>query len=116
MRELGTSSSELHRDCGRHVASLKKIDWIFGVQGEAREFVDAAVGAGHPKNRTQFFENSSEAAKSLTEFVKSGDLLLLKGSRGVRMEAILEGIEMKHHRISSKHAGQALEAGKKGRD
>jgi UDP-N-acetylmuramoyl-tripeptide--D-alanyl-D-alanine ligase len=116
MRELGTSSAELHRDCGRHVASLKKIDWIFGVQGEAREFVDAAVGAGHPKNRTQFFENSSEAAKSLTEFVTSGDLLLLKGSRGVRMEAILEGIEMKHHRISSKHAGQALEAGKKGRD
>jgi UDP-N-acetylmuramoyl-tripeptide--D-alanyl-D-alanine ligase len=116
MRELGTSAAELHRECGRHVASLKKIDWIFGVQNQAREFVNAAIGAGHSKDRTQFFESSTEAAKALAEFVKSGDLLLLKGSRGVRMETILEAIEVKHRRASSKNPAETLEAGKRGRD
>jgi len=116
MRELGPSAAELHRECGRHAAALKKIDWIFGVQGAARQLVDAAIEAGHSTDRTQFFENSADAAKSLAEFVKSGDLLLLKGSRGVRMETILETIETKHHRISFKNAAETLEAGKRGRD
>jgi UDP-N-acetylmuramoyl-tripeptide--D-alanyl-D-alanine ligase len=116
MRELGISTAELHRDCGRHAAALKKIDWIFGVQGEAREFVNAAIRAGHAGDRAQFFETSAEAAKALVEFVQSGDLLLLKGSRGVRMEAILEAIEAKHRRIGSNPAAETLEAGRRGRD
>jgi UDP-N-acetylmuramoyl-tripeptide--D-alanyl-D-alanine ligase len=114
MRELGTSAAELHRECGRHAAALKKIDWIFGVQGEAREFVDAAIRSGHPKDRTQFFENSGEAAKSLAEFVIGGDLLLLKGSRGVRMETVLEAIEAKHRRTGSGSGAETLEAGRRG--
>jgi UDP-N-acetylmuramoyl-tripeptide--D-alanyl-D-alanine ligase len=116
MRELGVSATELHRDCGRHAAALKKVDWIFGVQGEAKEFVNAALGAGHPGDRARFFENSTEAARSLAEFVQPGDLLLLKGSRGVRMETILEAIETKYRRVGTKSAAETLEAGRRGRD
>jgi UDP-N-acetylmuramoyl-tripeptide--D-alanyl-D-alanine ligase len=116
MLELGTSAPELHRECGRHAAALKKIDWIFGVQGDAAEMVHAAVAAGHPKERTQFFENSAEAAKFIAEFVTRGDLLLLKGSRGVRMEKVLEAIEAKHPRATAaKPVKDSVEAGRKGK-
>lgn len=114
MLELGASAPELHSECGRHAAALKRIDWIFGVQGDAAEIVRAAVAAGHPQERTQFFENSAEAAKFIAEFVTRGDLVLLKGSRGVRMEKILEAIEGKHSRAGVKPADRPVEAGQKG--
>jgi UDP-N-acetylmuramoyl-tripeptide--D-alanyl-D-alanine ligase len=101
MLELGPTSSELHRECGRRAAAGAKIDWIFGVQGHARDFLEAAVKAGHPRERARFFENSQDAAKFLESFVRSGDLLLLKGSRGVRMERILEAIDARHARAGS---------------
>jgi UDP-N-acetylmuramoyl-tripeptide--D-alanyl-D-alanine ligase len=115
MLELGALAPELHRECGRHAASLKKIDWIFGVQGVAAELVHAAVAAGHPKDRAQFFENSAQAAKFIAGFVTRGDLLLLKGSRSVRMEKILEAIEAWHPRVGGKPAPDSIEAARKGR-
>jgi len=98
MRELGESAPELHRECGRHVAGLRKIDWIIGVQGPADEFVKAAVMAGHPAERAKYFQNSAEAGEFLANFIQPHDLLLLKGSRGVKMENILEAIEARHER------------------
>ncbi|MGD0425606.1 MAG: UDP-N-acetylmuramoyl-tripeptide--D-alanyl-D-alanine ligase [Candidatus Acidiferrales bacterium] len=98
MRELGDSAPELHRECGRHVAGLRKIDWIVGVQGPAEEFVRAAIAAGHPAERARFFQNSAEAGEFLAEFIQPHDLLLLKGSRGVKMEKILEAIDAGHAR------------------
>ncbi len=98
MRELGDSAPELHRACGRFVAGLRKIDWIVGVQGPAEEFVRAAVAAGHPAGRAKFFQNSAEAGEFLASFIKPDDLLLLKGSRGVKMEKILEAIDAGHAR------------------
>jgi UDP-N-acetylmuramoyl-tripeptide--D-alanyl-D-alanine ligase len=115
MLELGSSSPELHRECGRAVAGSGKIDWIFGVQGQAEEFVRAAIAVGHPADRTKFFQNSQEAAQFLEKSVRPGDLLLLKGSRGVKMERILESIDAQHRRVAPKSAPEALEAGPKGR-
>src|SRR5277367_6444158 len=103
MRELGESAPELHRECGRQVACLREIDWIIGVQGPAEEFVKAAVAAGHPADYAKFFQNSAEAAEFLAKFIQSGDLLLLKGSRGVKMEKILEAIDARHGREA--HSG-----------
>ena len=115
MRELGTSSTELHRECGRNAAALGNIDWIFGVQGNAERFLRAAVEAGHTGKRAQFFENSEEAAKFLPGFLQRGDLLLLKGSRGVKMEKILEAIESQHARAEAKPVAQPVETSPKGR-
>jgi UDP-N-acetylmuramoyl-tripeptide--D-alanyl-D-alanine ligase len=109
MLELGDSSADLHRECGRAAAKYKQIDWIVGVRGYAGEFVQAAVEAGHPAERTGFFETSGEAATFLKKFVSPGDLLLLKGSRGVRMEKVLEGIETEHRRVSSSETGADAE-------
>jgi len=116
MLELGGSSEDLHRECGRAAAALGKVDWIFGVQGYARDFVDAAIEAGHPRERTRFFENSQDAAKFLAEFIQRGDFLLLKGSRGTRMERVLEAIDARHRRANSKDTSEPVEAGRKDRD
>jgi len=107
MRELGDSAPQLHRECGHHVAGLRKIDWIIGVQGPAEEFVKAAVAAGHPADHAKYFQNSAEAAQFLAKFIRSGDLLLLKGSRGVKMEKILEVIDAHHERIERQPSGAA---------
>jgi UDP-N-acetylmuramoyl-tripeptide--D-alanyl-D-alanine ligase len=116
MLELGSSSSELHKECGCLAAALRKIDWIVGVQGHAADFVAAAIQAGHPQARTAFFETSTEAGKFLSEFVRSGDLVLLKGSRGVRMEKVLELINA-HHRRSEQNAGlQHVDTGREARN
>jgi UDP-N-acetylmuramoyl-tripeptide--D-alanyl-D-alanine ligase len=115
MLELGDSSAELHRECGRAAAGLRKIDWIFGVRGHAAEFVRAAIDAGHPAEQAQFFVDSEEAARFLAQFVTRGDLLLLKGSRGVKMEKILEAIDAGHRRMNLKSSPEIL-AGGKGRD
>jgi UDP-N-acetylmuramoyl-tripeptide--D-alanyl-D-alanine ligase len=102
MRELGASSAELHRECGASVTALKKIDWIAGVTGDASAFVTAATENGHPRERTAFFEDSTAAGEFFAEFIRPGDLLLLKGSRGVKMEKILEAIETRYPRAGAR--------------
>ena len=112
MLELGASSAELHRECGRRIAALEHhagtIDWIFAVQGHAADLLRAAVEAGHPESRARYFENSREAAKAIESFVQPGDLLLLKGSRGVKMERILEALDARNSRVGAK-ASEPLE-------
>lgn len=83
------------------------------MQGNSAELVLAAIEAGHPKEQARFFENSGEAAKFASGFIERGDLLLLKGSRGVRMEKILEAIEADHKRSASKSTGERVEARQK---
>jgi UDP-N-acetylmuramoyl-tripeptide--D-alanyl-D-alanine ligase len=92
MRELGPSSAELHRQCGEAAARSGNLDWIFGVAGEAMEILRGARKAGFRADRTRFFASSSEAADFLAGFVQPGDLLVVKGSRGVQMEVIIEAL------------------------
>jgi UDP-N-acetylmuramoyl-tripeptide--D-alanyl-D-alanine ligase len=114
MRELGESAPKLHRECGRHVAGLRKIDWIIGVQGPAEEFVKAAVASGHPADRAKYFQNSEEAGEFLAGFIRPDDLLLLKGSRGVKMEKILEAIDAGHARSTAQADAEHAAAQPKG--
>ena len=67
------------------------------------------------RSAQKFFGNSQEAAKFLEQFIAPGDLLLLKGSRGVRMERVLEAIDAQHRRADTRRVPEALETGRKGR-
>src|SRR4030088_2310326 len=96
MRELGTASPELHREAGQFAAKTGKIDWIIGVAGDAAQIVEGAVAAGLPRERAKFFATPQEAAEFLESFIVSGDLLLVKGSRGVKMEQIVESLIARH--------------------
>jgi UDP-N-acetylmuramoyl-tripeptide--D-alanyl-D-alanine ligase len=90
MRELGAASPVLHREAGIFTGKTGKIDWVIGVEGDAEQIVAGAVSAGIPRTQTRFFSSSQEAANFLEEFIKAGDVLLVKGSRGVKMERIVE--------------------------
>lgn len=92
MRELGAASAELHREAGRAAARSGKVDWIFTVEGDAERILEAAVEAGHPRAQSAHFASSEEAGEFLAGFFAAGDLMLVKGSRGVRMERIVEAL------------------------
>jgi len=96
MRELGTASAELHREAGQFAAKTGKIDWVIGVGGNATQLVEGAVAGGLPSARARFFATPQEAAEFLAGFIVSGDLLLVKGSRGVKMEQIVETLIARH--------------------
>ncbi len=101
MLELGQESARLHHEAGALAAS-KGMDWILGVQGMAEELVIGAEEAGQASTRTRFFDTPDEAATFLCEFVEPGDLLLVKGSRGVKMERIVEALSGQYKLAMSK--------------
>jgi UDP-N-acetylmuramoyl-tripeptide--D-alanyl-D-alanine ligase len=86
MLELGPAGDELHRQSGRHAAE-KKIDVLIGVRGLARELVNGARGAG---TRAEFLATPEEAGEWLAREARDGDVVLLKASRGVKLEKALE--------------------------
>ena len=96
MRELGKGSAELHRQAGRFVAESGKIDWIVAVSGDAAQILEGAVAAGFRRAQTRFLPNSLEAAETLLQLVEPGDLVLVKGSRGVAMERIVDALVAKY--------------------
>jgi UDP-N-acetylmuramoyl-tripeptide--D-alanyl-D-alanine ligase len=91
MLELGPHSARLHRQAGLAAASLK-LDIVIAVKGDAADLAAGAIEGGLPSERVHFFANSSEAGDFLTQVVAPGDLVLVKGSRGVRMERIVEAL------------------------
>jgi UDP-N-acetylmuramoyl-tripeptide--D-alanyl-D-alanine ligase len=95
MLELGADSASLHREAGRYAAS-RKLDCVVAVQGKAAEIVIGAIEAGMPASQAHFFDDSAAAATFLVNFVRPADLLLVKGSRGVKMERIVEVLHAKY--------------------
>ncbi len=87
MLELGKSEREIHRETGRDLAA-SGIDFLIGVRGLAREMTEGAKENG--LRETMFFENSDEAGQFLAGEIKPGDLVLIKGSRGVKTEKVIE--------------------------
>jgi UDP-N-acetylmuramoyl-tripeptide--D-alanyl-D-alanine ligase len=71
---------------------------LWGVRGLARELIEGARGAGMSYAATRFFESSEEAAKAAVEFVRPGDLVLVKGSRGVHTERVVEALKGRYER------------------
>jgi UDP-N-acetylmuramoyl-tripeptide--D-alanyl-D-alanine ligase len=86
MLELGPSGSELHRCAAQHMAA-KKIDVLVGVRGLAQSMVEAAQAAGM---RAEFLPTPEEAGQWLARETRDGDVVLLKASRGVKLEKALE--------------------------
>jgi UDP-N-acetylmuramoyl-tripeptide--D-alanyl-D-alanine ligase len=86
MMELGPEAPEMHRAAGREIARLG-IDVLWGVRGLAAEITAAARDAGLVA--TRFFENSEAAATAALEEVRAGDLILVKGSRSVETDRVV---------------------------
>ena len=88
MLELGPAGEELHRRSGQHMAK-KGIDILVGVRGLAKPMVEAAAAAGM---RAEFVATPEEAGEWLAREGRDGDVVLLKASRGVKLERALETV------------------------
>lgn len=90
MLELGEEGAQMHRDCGQKIAAAG-IDILVGVRGLAQETVTGAMDAG--LGNASFCETPEQAAEQLLSVLQAGDLVLVKGSRGVRTERIVERLQ-----------------------
>ncbi|EYF00771.1 UDP-N-acetylmuramoyl-tripeptide--D-alanyl-D-alanine ligase [Chondromyces apiculatus] len=86
MRELGGLSGEEHDALGVEAAALRPVA-VIAVAGDAARTAAAAAAAGAS---AIFVGSAEEAAGEVRTRVRPGDLVLVKGSRGVRMERIVE--------------------------
>jgi UDP-N-acetylmuramoyl-tripeptide--D-alanyl-D-alanine ligase len=89
MLELGVSAAEAHGDIGRTVARLG-VDLLITTGSLAKHMARGAVEAGMPSDRVFEANTLSDAARLLREHSRPGDAVLIKGSRGMKMEKILE--------------------------
>jgi len=92
MLELGAHADALHEDCGR-AAATAGLGLLFVVGGEpARAMARAAVAAGMPAASVTWADTSEAAAPIVAAAVRSGDLVLVKGSRGTRCDVVADRI------------------------
>ena len=91
MLELGKHTITAHREIGE-MAAGKKIDLLITVGVRAKFFAEGAVKAGFSKKQILSFGDSPEAARELEKITEQGDLILIKGSQGMRMEKIVEAL------------------------
>jgi UDP-N-acetylmuramoyl-tripeptide--D-alanyl-D-alanine ligase len=90
MLELGEATAELHRQAGTAIAR-SGVDALFAVRGAAAQMLEGAHAAGF-KGPAYFFDSAEQCAPELRKFVKPGDVVLAKASRGVALEKALTGI------------------------
>jgi UDP-N-acetylmuramoyl-tripeptide--D-alanyl-D-alanine ligase len=95
MLELGRRAALLHRECGA-AAAAAGIDIVVGVRGLAQEIVagvEAASEPGQGSTRALFVETPQQAGEWLRQNLREGDAVLLKASRGVRLEQALTALD-----------------------
>jgi UDP-N-acetylmuramoyl-tripeptide--D-alanyl-D-alanine ligase len=92
MLELGDHAVGLHEHCGRRAAA-SGLDRLIAVGGVAAEaLANAAVAAGMPPDTVSWSPTSVEAASAITSWLQAGDVVLVKGSRGVRTDRVVDRI------------------------
>lgn len=93
MLELGPRSEVFHEECGR-VAAAVGLDCLVTVGGRpAKALAAAAVGAGMTRASVRHVATSPAAADAAVELVRSGDLVLVKGSRGLQTDIVVERLK-----------------------
>ena len=93
MLELGDVSATLHEECGR-AAAQAGLRLLFAIGGQpARTLANAAVASGMSASAVTYVERSEPAADLVKNALRAGDLVLVKGSRGIRTDVVAERIK-----------------------
>jgi UDP-N-acetylmuramoyl-tripeptide--D-alanyl-D-alanine ligase len=93
MLELGGRGEALHRQVGE-AAAKAGVDQLVAVGGpNAAAIAQAAVAAGMAKDRARCFRTSAEAANAFASYVHDGDIVLVKGSRGVQTDVVVDRLK-----------------------
>jgi len=90
MLELGNYSANEHRKIGKEAAQF--CEYVFAVGKWAREIEKACLHAGMPEEKVFSFTDACEVIPEVEEIISPGDLILIKGSQGVRTEKVVFAI------------------------
>jgi UDP-N-acetylmuramoyl-tripeptide--D-alanyl-D-alanine ligase len=104
MLELGDHSVQAHKQSGK--LATDSANYIFTAGVRAKTIAESAIENGFPESRTMSFRDSSKLAEYLQTFVDIGDVVLIKGSQGIRMEKVSFAL-LKHksnaHNLIARH-------------
>lgn len=103
MLELGPSSERYHREIGDFAARCKFAAVAF-VGEDAKWMAEAAEAAGMPREHIIRFPDSGTAAEHVREIVKDGDLVLVKASRGIKLEVVAKALMSEPRRQTGRKA------------
>ncbi len=87
MLELGENAADIHKETGRKISG-NDVNMLIGVRGFAKELVEGSIDGG--LKESEFAEDSDAAGQILRDIITAGDVVLVKGSRGVRTEKVIE--------------------------
>ncbi len=93
MLELGRFTADEHKKAGKKVAGIADLLVTVGLRSQA--IAEGALDAGMSEKNIFQFEDSREAGKFVDTLLEPGDIILVKGSQGTRMERVVE--EMMAH-------------------
>ena len=105
MFELGALTEASHARIGKEAAA-SGLDLLIGVGAASAGLCAAARAAGMPEERVFHMSDAVEAGRFLQERIHPGDLLLVKGSRGMRMERVVKELMAEPERASELLVGQ----------
>lgn len=88
MLELGNEAEAYHREIGR-MLSPEKIQYVF-TYGKLSMMIAEEAKKNYPKNQVQSFQNKDGVAAKILEIINEKDIVLLKGSRGMALEEIVQ--------------------------
>jgi UDP-N-acetylmuramoyl-tripeptide--D-alanyl-D-alanine ligase len=90
MLQLGETARELHRESGRALAG--RVDVVVGVGPLSKEIVAGAREAGLAEDALVHFDDATAAAAAAGDLLRSGDAVLVKASRGIQLEKVVDAI------------------------
>jgi len=94
MLELGAHADRLHQECGR-AAAAAGLALLIAVGGEAAaRLAEAARAAGMPASAVIHVAAAADAADLAQQKVRPGDLVLVKGSRGIRTDLVVDRLKV----------------------
>ncbi len=108
MLELGSYSEKAHQEIGQ-LAVKNKIDKLYLVGKRSRDIVRGAEKAGMSRDNIFHFSTSDEAKKFVQERIRQNDVILIKGSQGMRMEKIVKEIMAEPMRAEELLVRQSIE-------
>ncbi len=91
MLELGPDELKYHQETG--AAIPENVDVVIGVGPRSKSLVEGAANGGRSSDAIHHFADSEAAAAFLKEFIKPGDFVLLKGSRGIGLDRIITALQ-----------------------
>lgn len=92
MLELGPTGPELHHHIGTLAA--ERADWLFTYGSLAEEIARGAIESGLAEERVFTAKSHDELCARLLEVLQGGDRVLVKGSRGMRMEKVIDALRI----------------------